>query len=134
MSGITISGLARAGDVGIETVRFYQRRGLLPIPDRTGGNGLSGGMRRYDEQDVRRLRFIRGAQAAGFTLAQIKELLALDAGEDRERARELANERIGVLDAKIAELMAARDSLRKLARECAAGHEGPCPILEAFGD
>lgn len=86
---MTISGLARAGGVGVETVRFYQRRGLLETPDR-GGSGLTRGVRRYDDQDVRRLKFIRSAQAAGFTLDQIGELLRLDAGQDRARARELA--------------------------------------------
>ena len=68
MTGMTIAGLARTGGVGVETVRYYQRRGLLETPERTGGTGLGGGIRRYGEEDVRRLRFIRGAQVAGFTL------------------------------------------------------------------
>jgi MerR family mercuric resistance operon transcriptional regulator len=123
----TISGLAKEGGVGVETVRFYQRRGLLGTPERDGG------VRRYGAQDVRRLKFIRGAQAAGFTLEQIGELLTLDAGQDRARARELAAERLAALDAKIAELEAARASLRRLARECGASEEGPCPIIAAFG-
>ncbi|EQA97358.1 MerR family transcriptional regulator [Sphingobium baderi] len=122
----TISGLAKEGGVGVETVRFYQRRGLLGTPERDGG------VRRYGAQDVRRLKFIRGAQAAGFTLEQIGELLKLDAGRDRARARELAAERLAALDAKIAELEAARMSLRRLARECGASEEGPCPIIAAF--
>ncbi|MBB6192237.1 MerR family mercuric resistance operon transcriptional regulator [Sphingobium wenxiniae] len=122
----TISGLAKKGGVGVETVRFYQRRGLLGTPERDGG------VRRYGAQDVRRLKFIRGAQAAGFTLEQIGELLKLDAGRDRARARELAAERLAALDAKIAELEAARMSLRRLARECGASEEGPCPIIAAF--
>jgi MerR family mercuric resistance operon transcriptional regulator len=122
----TISGLAKEGGVGVETVRFYQRRGLLGTPERDGG------VRRYGAQDVRRLKFIRGAQAAGFTLEQIGALLKLDAGRDRARARELAAERLAALDAKIAELEAARMSLRRLARECGASEEGPCPIIAAF--
>jgi MerR family mercuric resistance operon transcriptional regulator len=132
MAAATISGLARAGGVGVETVRYYQRRGLLGVPAKSGGNDLAGGVRRYGEADVRRLRFIRSAQAAGFTLEQIAELLALDAGEDRARARELARERIVALDAKIAELEAARASLRRLAHECGASKTGPCPIITAF--
>jgi MerR family mercuric resistance operon transcriptional regulator len=128
----TIAGLAKAGGVGVETVRYYQRRGLIGTPARSGGAGISGGIRRYGEQDVRRLRFIRSAQAAGFTLDQIAELLALDAGEDRARARALAAERIEALDAKIAELEGARNALRKLAHECASGGRGPCPIIAAF--
>ena len=128
---MTISGLARAGGVGVETVRFYQRRGLLEMPDR-GGSGLTRGVRRYDDQDVRRLKFVRSAQAAGFTLDQIGELLRLDAGQDRARARELAAGRLAALDMKIAELQAARDSLRRLASACHASDEGPCPIISAF--
>ena len=129
---ITIAGLAREGGVGVETVRYYQRRGLLDTPDRPDGAGTNGGIRRYGPADVRRLRFIRSAQAAGFTLEQIGELLALDATDDRARARELAAERIAALDAKINELGKVRASLRRLARECGSGSEGPCPILTAF--
>lgn len=128
---MTISGLARAGGVGVETVRFYQRRGLLETPDRDG-SGLTRGVRRYDDQDVRRLKFVRSAQAAGFTLDQIGELLRLDAGQDRARARELAAGQLAALDVKIAELQAARDSLRRLASACHASDEGPCPIISAF--
>ncbi len=132
MAAMTISGLARAGGVGVETIRYYQRRALLDVPGRSGGNDLSGGVRRYGDADVRRLRFIRSAQAAGFTLDQIAELLALDAGEDRARARDLARERIAALDAKIAELTAARASLERLAGECGASKSGPCPIIASF--
>jgi len=128
----TIAGLARDGGVGVETVRYYQRRGLLRTPGKTGGSALSGGIRRYDADDVRRLRFISQAQAAGFTLEQIGELLDLDAGEDRARARALAAERIAALDAKIAELQAAREALSGLAEACAEGQAGPCPIIAAF--
>ena len=132
MRELTIALLARAGGVGVETVRYYQRRGLLETPERTETGGHGGSIRHYREGDVRRLRFIRSAQAAGFTLEQIAELIALDATEDRARAHELATERIGALDAKIAELKAARDALSRLARECGAGSSGPCPIITAF--
>ena len=128
----TIAGLARAGDVGVETVRFYQRRGLIATPDRGGAPGLGGGVRRYSSEDIRRLRFIRSAQAAGFTLDQIGELLALDATTDRERARALAIEQLAVLDARIAALQTARDALRRLSHACSRRDEGPCPIIEAF--
>ena len=131
---LTIAGLARAGGVGVETVRYYQRRGLLATPDRPSGDGQGGSVRRYGDDDVRKLRFIRSAQAAGFTLEQIQELLALDSTEDRTRVRELAQERIAALDAKIAELRSARNALAALARECGAGSRGPCPILAAFDE
>lgn len=132
MPDVTIAGLAEAGNVGVETVRYYQRRGLMETPDRPSGGTRAGGIRRYGEADIRRLRFIRAGQAAGFTLDQIAELLALDATSDRARARRLAAERIAVLDAKIAELKDARTQLRRLADECASSTEGPCPILTAF--
>lgn len=132
MKDTTIAGLARRGGVGVETVRYYQRRGLLGTPERTGGVGLGGGIRRYGDDDVRRLRFIRSAQAAGFTLEQIGELLELDASEDRARAHTLAKERIVALDEKIAELVSARNSLRRLAHACGATSSGPCPIIAAF--
>lgn len=130
--GMTIARLAEAGGVGVETVRYYQRRGLLQTPPRPDGPSPGGGVRRYGAEDARRLRFIRAAQAAGFTLEQIGELLALDAGEDRGRALALAQGRLVELDARIAELEAARASLHRLAGACEGGGKGPCPILEAF--
>jgi MerR family mercuric resistance operon transcriptional regulator len=126
---MTIGKLAAAGDVGVETVRYYQRRGLLAEPARAEPYG---GVRRYDATDVQRLRFIRAAQGAGFTLDQIGELLELDATDDRARARALAVERIAALDAKIAELSAARMALVLLADDCASAGAGRCPILVAF--
>jgi MerR family mercuric resistance operon transcriptional regulator len=129
---LTIAKLAREGDVGVETVRYYQRRGLLETPERTDGLALGRGVRHYREADVRRLRFIRAAQAAGFTLEQIGELIALDSTDDRARARSLAQERIVALDARIAELERARRALRRLARDCASSAAGPCPIITAF--
>ena len=128
MRDMTIAGLAREGGVGVETVRYYQRRGLLEVP----GRGLDSGVRRYGAEDVRRLRVIRSAQAAGFTLDEIAELIRMDAAEDREPARALAQSRIDALDAKIADLTRARDGLQRLARRCGEKHAGPCPILSAF--
>lgn len=132
MKARTIAILAREGGVGVETVRFYQRRGLLPTPERWSADGVGTGVRRYGDEDVRRLRFIRSAQTAGFTLEEIKELLSLDAGEDRARAHQLATERLGALDQAIADLMEARTALRRLAGACASTNEGPCPIIAAF--
>jgi MerR family mercuric resistance operon transcriptional regulator len=126
VENLTIAGLAKAGGVGVETVRYYQRRGLLAEPPRAGA------IRRYGESDLRRLRFIRRAQGAGFTLEEIGELLALDSGHDRARVRALAGERLAALDARIAELESARTALTRLSKACAAGTKGPCPILEAF--
>nr|WP_314088929.1 MerR family DNA-binding protein [uncultured Shinella sp.] len=124
---LTIGKFAAAADVGVETVRFYQRRGLLSTPKRIDG------FRHYGESDVSRLRFIRQAQAAGFTLEEIRQLLALDSGEDRAAAREMASKRIAELDARMEALQHARASLQKLVSECAVGKTGPCPILKSFG-
>ncbi|RFZ86857.1 MerR family transcriptional regulator [Shinella sp. WSJ-2] len=124
---LTIGKLAAAADVGVETVRFYQRRGLLSTPKRIDG------FRHYGESDVSRLRFIRQAQAAGFTLEEIRQLLALDSGEDRAAAREMASKRLAELDARMEALQHARASLQKLVYECAIGKTGPCPILKSFG-
>jgi MerR family mercuric resistance operon transcriptional regulator len=126
IQSLTIGKLAAAAGVGVETVRFYQRRGLLRTPTRNEG------IRRYGSDDLGRLRFIRQGQAAGFTLEQIRELLDLDASDDRARARELANERLAALESKIVELQRARDALERLARECGSGSPGPCPILKSF--
>ena len=126
VQSLSIGNLARAGGVGVETIRFYQRKGLLPTPTR--GDGI----RRYGSDDLGRLRFIRQAQAAGFTLEEIAKLLELDASEDRAQARGVAQRRVTALEAKIAEHQRARDALRRLARECGAGTTGPCPILSAF--
>jgi MerR family mercuric resistance operon transcriptional regulator len=104
----------------------------MPTPERWSRDGVGGGIRRYGEEDVRRLRFIRSAQTAGFTLEQIKELLSLDAGEDRARARVLAAERLAALDRTIADLEDARAALRRLAGACASKDSGPCPIIAAF--
>ncbi|MGE6784214.1 MerR family transcriptional regulator [Ensifer adhaerens] len=122
----TIGKFAAAGGVGVETIRYYQRRGLLDTPRGSQGS------RRYGDGDLRRLLFIRQAQTAGFTLEEIKELLYLDSGEDRARARHLAKRRIDALDARIAELQRAREALKRLVAECATDTSGPCPILASF--
>jgi MerR family mercuric resistance operon transcriptional regulator len=123
---LTIGRLAAAAGVGVETIRFYQRRGLIETPPRAQA------IRRYGSEDVRRLRFIREAQAAGFTLEQIKELLSLDSGTDRDRVRALAADRLRALDTKIAELRRARSALARLAAECGKASSGPCPIIASF--
>ena len=123
---LTIGQLAAGGGVGVETIRFYQRKGLLETPTRESG------IRRYGSEDLRRLRFIKQAQAAGFTLDEIGELIALDRRDERPRARALAMARVAALEARIAQLKEARDKLARLARTCGEGSSGPCPILDAF--
>ncbi len=120
-----IGDLARSGGVSVETIRFYQRRGLLSEPPR--GTGA----RRYTSGDLERLRSIRAAQTAGFTLEEIATLLDLG-HDDRTAARALAEARIAAIDEKIATLKTMRAALKNLAADCAKGGDGPCPILDAF--
>lgn len=125
---MTIAKLARTADVGVETVRYYQRRGLMPTPPAAGESAY----REYGEGEVRRLRFIRRAQAAGFTLEEIRELLAVDSSAGRAQVRELAGARLKALEAQREELERSRRSLERLLRTCRNSGEGPCPIIEAF--
>lgn len=129
---VTIGKLAEAGGVGVETIRYYQRRGLMTTPVRSGGDAWGKGIRRYDETDLNRLKFIRAAQGAGFTLDEIGELLELEARNDRIRVHHIARQRIDALDAKIAQMAETRAALARLADQCAASATGPCPILRAF--
>jgi MerR family mercuric resistance operon transcriptional regulator len=124
---MTIARLAEAGGVGVETIRFYQRRGLMPVT-KSGSTSY----RTYDQSHVDRLRFIRSAQNAGFTLEEIGELLELDGTRERKRVREMARERLAALDAKIDELKQSRASLGRLLDACETKGGGCCPIVEAF--
>lgn len=126
MAGLTIARLAAAGGVGVETVRYYQRKGLMPVP------ASSGAVRHYDQRDVQRLGFIRSAQRAGFSLKEIAELLSLDAGSDRARVQELTRARLAAIDAELAALAQARKALAALLDECTHGLDGPCPIIATF--
>lgn len=124
--GLTIKQFADTAGVGVETIRFYQRKGLLETPTAPAG------IRRYNDEAVNRLRFIKSAQQAGFTLEEIRELMNLDTCRDRERAREIAYQRLRALDRQIAEMRKVRSALGRLADQCAHQGPGACPILEAF--
>ncbi|MCW5701618.1 MAG: MerR family DNA-binding protein [Bradyrhizobium sp.] len=128
----TIAALAADGGVGVETVRYYQRRGLLSEPKRPIVGGVARGVRTYSDADVQRLNFVRRAQAAGFQLKEIKQLLAFEATDNRAAVRELTRARVAALDREIAELTTAREALAALAVACSGRSKGPCPILSAF--
>jgi MerR family mercuric resistance operon transcriptional regulator len=128
MSDMTIAKLARAANVGVETVRYYQRRGLMPVPRASGKSGY----RLYDLTHLQRLLFVRKAQAAGFTLEEIKELLVLDRARDRARVRVLAGRRLEALERQAEELETSRKALQRLLGACQGSNRGPCPIIEAF--
>lgn len=122
----TIGGLAKSGGVSVETVRYYQRRGLLPIPP----IGI-GGFRRYGPDALARLQGIKRAQHVGFTLAEIAILLRLDRRRDREAAHRLAMRKVTAIGNQISALRAIRRSLEELVDACGRGDEElPCPIIE----
>ncbi|KTC89339.1 MerR family transcriptional regulator [Fluoribacter dumoffii] len=124
-----IGEFAKMFGVGVETIRYYQRQGLLQIPEHKKD---ASGIRRYGEQDTQRLKFILSAKKAGFTLKEIKALLDCDAKNDRAYIREVSQKRIAMLDKKMAELKEARDFLHQLIDECRTTTSEACPILHAF--
>ncbi|MCW8407911.1 MerR family transcriptional regulator [Legionella sp. PATHC035] len=126
-----ISEFAKLCGVGVETIRYYQRQGLLHVPLRHNQFG-TGKIRRYGDNDISRLRFILLAKKAGFTLKEIKELLDFDANNDRERVRDMAQKRIEKLNLKINELREARNTLSLLVAQCRDSISSPCPILMTF--
>lgn len=128
LAGLTIGALAKAADVGVETIRYYQRRGLLRAPTTTRG-----AYRLYGGEELARLRAIRRAQQLGFSLEEIDALLALNEDTDRERAREAAQAKIDLIDARIRQLQGMRDALAELVDCCRhAEANSPCPILRAL--
>jgi MerR family mercuric resistance operon transcriptional regulator len=125
---MTIGALAKAAGVGVETVRYYQRRGLLPEPERP-----LGGFRYYGHEALERLLSVKRAQQAGFSLADITTLLRLDPVKDRHAAHRLAVRKVAEIDAQIDTLSKLRGALGALTRACERGAaELPCPIIEAF--
>lgn len=131
MHNKTIGEFAKLCGVGVETIRFYQRKGLLHIPLLSNEPG-AGQIRRYGSNDINRLRFILLAKKAGFTLNEIKDLLEFDAKNDRERVRDMAEKRIEKLNFKINELTEARNTLSLLVTKCRDTKALPCPILMTF--
>ena len=125
MKAMTIGVLARATGVHVETVRFYQRRGLLLQPKRPPA-----GVRRYGEEAAARLRFIKRAQDIGFTLGEIAELLRLQRG--CRDAHSLASAKLVAVDRRLADLTRMRKTLRGLIGQCEAGKSRGCPIIEAL--
>src|SRR5947209_4537677 len=130
MRPLTIGELARRAGVGVETVRFYERQGLLAEPARRAS-----GYRQYGEDIVARLRFIRRAKELGFTLKEIAELLALRLDPDTTCAdvRQRAVAKLADVESKLRDLRRIKKALRKLTATCSGyGPAGDCPILEAL--
>jgi len=125
-AGMTIGRLAEETGVHFETIRYYQRLGLMPKPPRPRGS-----VRRYASDAVERLRFIRRAQGLGFSLDEVKLLLDLATGEHCAETRTLAQRKLRTVEDKIAELRRIQAALQKLIRACGSGSRGHgCPIIE----
>lgn len=130
MSKITIGELARAADVGVQTIRYYERRGLLQEPPRT-----TSGYRQYSSDTVAHVKFIRRAQDLGFSLNEIIELISLKIEENTDCGdiRTVAISKINDIDEKISTLLKIKEALTKVVEVCPG--EGPltdCPILEVM--
>jgi MerR family mercuric resistance operon transcriptional regulator len=127
MDAMTIGRLARAAGTHVETIRYYQRCGLMPVPVRARGT-----VRRYSEEAIARLRFIRRARDLGFSLADVKLLLRLERRPGCHDARSLAAQKLATVEERIADLDRIRRSLRALVAQCDAGAGRDCPIISAF--
>jgi Cu(I)-responsive transcriptional regulator len=127
---LTIGKLAKAADTKVETVRWYEKVGLIDAPERTGGN-----YRSYTTRDLSQLTFIRRARDLGFSLDQVRALLDLasDPGRDCGSVDELTSGHLAEIDRKIADLAALRRELAMLLTSCRGGTVSECRILEAFG-
>ena len=128
MTELTMGRLAAEAGVNVETIRYYQRRGLMPEPDRPVN-----GQRHYAVDAVRRVRFIKRAQVLGFTLEEIGGLLELDEAHACAETRELAAHKLEIIESKLDDLKAMRRALTALLRECDSGAaKGACPIIHAL--
>jgi len=127
MKEMTIGVLARAAGVNIETIRYYQRRGLIDTPRKPPG-----GVRRYDANTLAQLCFIKRAQQLGFSLREIGDLLELGTGACAE-TRVLAEARLADIETRLHDLQAMRHTLARLIQACRAGHKAACPIVESLG-
>lgn len=124
----TIGKVARVTGVGIETIRFYEREGLIPVPPRRNS-----GYRQYPPATIDRVHFIKKAKGLGFTLAEIKGLLSLRVGSKTTCAdvRRKAVQKIKEVDAKITDLKRIKQALNRLTNQCRGkAQTGECPILE----
>jgi len=127
-ASLTIARAAEAAEVGVETVRYYERRGLIAQPPpRTGA------YRRYGHAHVERIRFIRRAQELGFALDEIGELLALEDGTDRRSIRRIASKRLEQIRERIVDLQRMEKALAHLLHDCEVSDGKPhCPIISAL--
>lgn len=125
---LPIGAFARAADVNVETIRFYQLKGLLPQPERRYGS-----IRRYGQADVARVKFVKSAQHLGFSLDVVGQLLILEDGTHCSEAAELAAQRLADVRARLADLARMEKALSKLVGECNAHHGNvSCPLIASL--
>ena len=126
---LTIGKLARSAGVGVETIRYYQQRGLLPVP------ASSGAFRYYPATLGNRIRFVKRSQELGFSLEEIAGLLRLEDGADRTSIRRIAADRLGQIESKLKDLKRMQKMLRQLIAECEhTRSELPCPIISSLAE
>jgi MerR family mercuric resistance operon transcriptional regulator len=127
-TNLTIGRLADEAGVNVETIRYYQRRGLMAEPAKP-----MGGHRRYDSGAIKRVRFIKRAQVLGFTLEEVESLLDLDEAGACVETRGMAAHKLKLIEDKLAALKAMRKALTALLRQCETGAtQGNCPIIHAL--
>ena len=125
---LTIGAFAKAAGVNVETIRFYQRKGLLPEPDRPAGS-----IRRYGPADVARVRFVKTAQRLGFNLDEVGQLLQLEDGTHCSEAAELAALRLIDVRAKLGDLARIEAVLSKLVNQCHAQRGNvSCTLIDSL--
>ncbi|NIR43469.1 MAG: heavy metal-responsive transcriptional regulator [Gammaproteobacteria bacterium] len=129
MTGYRIGDIARLSGLSVDTLRYYEKTGVLPPVART-----TGGTRLYTERDLGRVRFIRRAQAMGFSLAEIGQLLRMrdNPAGARAEVRTLTRERLAEVESRLEQLEFLRDELRLLVNLCTDADGGPCPIIEGL--
>ena len=131
MTALSIGRLAKAADVKVPTIRFYEQIGLLPQPDRTESD-----RRTYGDEAVRRLTFIKHARQLGFPVEAVRALLALSDEPERpcEEANVLAAEQLAAVDGKIASLQALQAELRRMVEAACHGKVSDCRVIEVLSD
>ena len=128
LANLTVGTFAKAAGVNVETIRFYQRKGLLPEPDKPYGS-----IRRYGQADVTRVRFVKSAQRLGFSLDEVAELLKLEDGTHCIEASRLAEHKLKVVRAKLADLARMEAVLCQLVCACHAGRGSvSCPLIASL--
>lgn len=125
---LTIGALSSAAGVNVETIRFYQRKGLMQAPDRP-----LGGIRRYGDTDLARVRFIKSAQRLGFSLGEVADLLNLEDGSHCTEARAQAERKLADIRARLADLQRIEGALQGLVERCCATRgRVKCPLIAAL--